>query len=88
MTTLRSSNGWLAPGGTFYPCSIAEHEKIISELINSTEDEAFDIGWLRLMNNEWGTPNAHRPVTFVQYGVLKDWHSVHGFMLPDWVHKA
>ncbi len=88
MTTLRSENGWLAPGGAFYPCALAEHGKTILELIASTEDEAIDIGWLRLFNGEWSVLNANRPVTFVQFGVLKDWHAAHVRVMPDWVHKA
>lgn len=88
MTTLRSENGWLAPGGAFYPCAIAEHAKTILELISSTEEEAFDLGWLRLGDCDWFTPHDDRPVTFVQYGVLKDWHAAHVRVLPEWVFIA
>lgn len=88
MATLRSENGWLAPGGSFYPCALAGHSKVIREIIDSTEEEAFNTGWIRLEDGGWFTMYPERPVTFVQYGVLKDWHVVHEQTMPDWIYRV
>lgn len=86
--TLRSENGWLAPGGAFYPCALTEHQKTIHELISSTPDEAFELGWLVLEDGKWAAKHPDRAVTFVQYGVLKDWHLAHGKVMPEWIRRA
>jgi hypothetical protein len=81
-------DGWLAPGGAFYTCKPDGHEKTIRELINDGESGAYDIGWLKLEAGEWTTLYRERAVTFVQFGVLKDWHSANTKVMADWIRKT